>query len=179
MVELPENQAREAARQGAISYARIGPDSQVTRLEATERFAPKAPPLWYAELKEPSKSPPATNLVAFSGHGVDPGTFLDRKRLREVGVTDGDQLAAFRWYPDSGFADQLYVAPQWRRHTIGSAILAAAGALGVARGWPRLWTDGQRTSDGERMRAASSWTHLTQELSHLRPPMTPAREQHR
>lgn len=174
VVELPQDLAREEVRESALCFARLSSGGEVKGLEVTERAAPKAPPLWFAELKEPSASPPATNLLAFTGHGIEPGTLLDRIRLREVEVTSTDQLAAFRWYPSSGFVDQVYVAPQWRRRTIGSAILYTAGALRFARGWPRLWSDGQRTADGEGMRAAGGWAHLTQELTHLRPPMTPS-----
>lgn len=173
---LPETEAVSDIGTNAVGFARHDARGEVVRLEVTDDAAPKAPPLWFAEIKEPSAKPPATTLVAFTGHGVEPGTLLDRAALRDVGVTDADQLAAFRWYPSSGFGDQVYVSPSWRRRTIGTGILAAAGTLSFARGWPRLWGDGQRTADGDRMRDASRWAHMSEDLTHLMPPMTPSDE---
>lgn len=173
-LELGEVEAVEQVGTEAFGYARYGPEGEVVGLEVTAHSAPKAPPLWFAELRQPSSNPPTTTLLAFTGHGVEPGTLLDRVALRQVGVTSEDQLAAFRWYPHSGFSDQVYVSPQWRRQTIGTGLLAAGGTLTFARGWPRLWSDGQRTAEGERMRQSSRWGHMTQDLTHLMPPMTPA-----
>lgn len=172
-VDLPEADAIDQLGDDAVGYARPGPDRQVVRLEVTANAAPKAPPLWFAELDEYDATPAATTLVAFTGHGVEPGTFLNREQLRDTDVVSADQLGAFKWYPGSGFGDQLYVSPDWRRRTIGTGLLAAAGTLVLARGWARLWGDGQRTSDGDRMREASRWSHLSADLTHLMPPMTP------
>lgn len=175
-LELPEAEAVEHVGEHAVGYARYGADGTVVGLEVTADAAPKAPPLWFAELREPSATPPATVLVAFTGHGVQPGSLLDRHALRQVAVTSDDQLGAFRWIPHSGFGDQVYVSPQWRRRTIGTGLLAAAGTLTFARGWPRLWGDGQRTAEGDRMRQTARWAHLSEDLTHLMPPMTPVDE---
>jgi GNAT superfamily N-acetyltransferase len=78
-----------------------------------------------------------------------------------------------RWYQGTGEVDQVYVAPTQRRQGIGSAIIMAAGTLAVARDWPRLWGDGQRTALGDRWRSTSDWAHRTAPLNHLAPPMTP------
>ena len=172
-IDLPEPEAVAQIGEHAIGYARFGEDGTVTRLEVTSDSAPKAPPMWFAEFDEPTATPPATSLIAFTGHGVEPGTLVDRASLRDIDVTSQDQLAAFRWYPASGFGDQLYVSPQWRRRTIGSGILAVGGTLAFARGWPRLWGDGQRTAEGDRMRKAGRWAHMAAELTHILPPMTP------
>lgn len=170
---LPEAEALEHVGEHAVAIARYDGDGDVVGLEATEDAAPKAPPLWFIELRQPSSDPPAVVLVAMTGHGVAAGTLLNRRGAREVGVTSEDQLGAFRWIPHSGFGDQLYVSPDWRRRTIGTGLLAAANTLGFARGWPRLWGDGQRTAEGDRMRQAGRWTHLSEDLTHLMPPMTP------
>lgn len=175
-LSLPEPDALEAVGEHAVGYARFTGD-QVTRLEVTQDAAPKAPPLWFAQLDDPDAKPqPATSLVAFTGHGVEAGTLLDRAALRDVAVKTDDQLAAFRWYPGSGFGDQVYVSPQWRRRTIGTGILAAAGTLVAAHGWTRLWGDGQRTAEGERMYRSSRWSHLSEPQTHILPPMTPDEE---
>jgi GNAT superfamily N-acetyltransferase len=135
--------------------------------------APDAPPLWFAELRESSARPPATNLLAFSGHGQPPGALLDDADLSNVTVRSEDQLGAVRWYPVSGVVNQIYVAPQWRRRRVGTALLTAATTLSVARDWPRLWGQGQRTAMGEAFRNNSTWWHRAEELTHLAPPMTP------
>jgi GNAT superfamily N-acetyltransferase len=173
IVDLAEADAVTQIGDDAFAYARPGPDRQVARLDITTNAAPKAPPLWFAELDAYDASPASTTLVAFTGHDVEPGTFVNRAQLRDTGVASADQLGAFKWYPGSGFSDQLYVSPDWRRRTIGTGLLVAAGALTLARGWASLWTDGQRTADGDRMRAASRWSHLAADLTHLMPPMTP------
>jgi GNAT superfamily N-acetyltransferase len=171
-VELSEPAATDAVGDDAVCVAHYG-DGLVTALSVTSRAAPKAPPLWFAELTEPTAAPPAVSLVAFSGHRVTPGTLLDRAALGEVAVASRDQLAAVRWYPATGEVDQIYVSPAWRRRSIAGAIIMAAGTLSVARGWPRLWGDGQRTAMGERWRNAGPWAHRAATLSHLAPPMTP------
>ena len=173
IVDLPEAEALAHLGDEALVFARPDAERRVTRLEVMASAAPKAPPLWFAELQDATATPATTALIAFTGHAVEPGTLLDAAELKEVGVTSADQLGAFSWVPSSGFGDQLYVAPSWRRRTIGTALLAAAGTLTFARGWPRLWGDGQRTAEGDRMRAASRWTHMSAELTHLMPPMTP------
>lgn len=173
-LEVPEADAlAEVEGEPLLVRADHGSDGAVTSVVVTAEVAPKAPPLWFAELREPSSDPPATVLLAFTGHGVAPGSFLDRAALRGVDVTSVDQLAACRWIPASGFVDQIYVTPSWRRRSIGTALLAAASSVALARKWPVLWSDGQRTADGDRMRATSRWTGRTEELTHLMPPMTP------
>lgn len=177
LLELPEAEAELALQdQPLVGRAHVGPDGTLTRVEVSAEAAPKAPPLWFLELDEPEATPPATTLLAFSGHDVDPGTFLDRTGLQGVAVTSDDQLGAYRWVPHSGFVDQLYVTPQWRRRSIGTALIAAASLVVIARGWPRMWSDGQRTAEGDRMRSAARWSHRTDDLTHLMPPMTPPEE---
>lgn len=150
-------------------------DGTVVRLAATPDIAPKAPPLWFVELAEPAPAsgPPAATLVAFTGGDVEPGSLLSTADAQHLGVASSDQVGAFRWIPHSGFSDQIYVAPVWRRRSIGTGLLAAAAALAFARGWPRPWGDGQRTAQGDRMRASGRWRHLAADLTHLMPPMTP------
>ncbi len=173
VVDVPEAEALNHLGDDIVVVARPDADRRITRLEVAVEAAPKAPPLWFTELHDTASSPPTTTLLAFTGHDVAPGTLVASTDLKEVGVTSADQLGAFRWVPSSGFGDQLYVAPAWRRRSIGTALLAAAGGLTFARDWPRLWGDGQRTAEGDRMRAASRWTHRSAQLTHLMAPMTP------
>lgn len=176
VIDLPEAEALVHLGDDAMVFARPDADQRVTRLEVTASAAPKAPPLWFGELHDATASPATATLIAFTGHDVEPGTLLDAAELKGTSVTSADQIGAFSWVPSSGFGDQLYVAPTWRRRSIGTALLAAAGTLTFARGWPRLWGDGQRTAEGDRMRAASRWTHMSADLTHLMPPMTPLKE---
>ena len=172
-LELPVGDASEAVGEDAVCVAAYDDGGEVTALAVTPRGAPKAPPMWFAELTEPDGTPPAVTLVAFSGHGVAPATLVDRAHLREIEVKSPDQVGAIRWYPATGEVDQVYVSPQLRRRTIGGALVAASSALSLARDWPRLWGDGQRTALGDRWRNASPWAHRTADLTHLAPPMTP------
>jgi GNAT superfamily N-acetyltransferase len=148
-------------------------DRKVRALVLDESVAPNAPPLWFAEIRESSARPPATNLLAFSGHGQPPGCLLDDSDLSNVTVRAEDQLGAVRWYPVSGVVNQVYVAPASRRRGIGTALLTAAAVLSVAREWPRLWGQGQRTALGEEFRNNANWWHRAEDLTYLSPPMTP------
>ncbi|MDX6278685.1 MAG: hypothetical protein QOJ72_2813 [Nocardioidaceae bacterium] len=172
-LELPLAEAEAAVEGDALCIARYEGEI-ITGLQMIRLIADSPlPPLWFAELAEPDASPPATVLLAFAGHGVAEGALLDRAQLRDVEVSSSDQLGAFRWYPATGEVDQVYVSPNHRRRHIGSAFIAASGTLSKARGWPNLWGDGQRTSDGERWRNASLWKDGTADLTNLAPPMTP------
>jgi GNAT superfamily N-acetyltransferase len=172
-VELSEDEAIEQIGADAVSYARYDDEQQVVRLEVTTRGAPKAPPMWFVEVRESTARPPAINLMAFTGHGVEPGTLVAHTDVTSTGVTTADQLGAIRWYPATGEIDQIYVTPSWRRRSIGTVLVIVGTTLSVARDWPRFWTDGQRTELGERMRAASEWGHRAAELTNIAPPMTP------
>jgi len=147
----------------------------VTTLRRSPNLAPDAPPLWFIEIAE-SSTPPAAHLVAFSGHGVEPGTLHTSESARVTGVTSADQLGAVRWYPATGEVDQVYVDPSRRREGIAGLTILAAATLNRSRGLPRFWGDGQRTALGDRLRDASPWRHRAAELTHLAPPMTPPEE---
>lgn len=145
----------------------------VSELHVCPTFAPRAPDLWYVELVEDSAQPAAVNLLAFGDGGPPAGLLLDADDVEDVPVTSADQLAAIRWYPATGEVDQIYVDPARRREHIGTALLAAAATLSVARDWPRLWTDGQRTVLGDQLTRSRSWAARAEDLTHVAPPMTP------
>jgi hypothetical protein len=172
-VELPVADAVREVGADAVATAVYDDSGRVATLTVGPRGAPKAPPLWFAEIRESTARPPAVNLVAFGGHGVATGRLVDAVELAELPVRSADQLAAVRWYPATGEVDQVYVQPEHRRRTMSGAMIGAAATLSYARDWPRLWGDGQRTELGERTRNASPWRVRTADLTHLAPPMTP------
>lgn len=169
-LDLQAGPATDAATHGWRSAAVVG-DGVVTRLELGAGRA--VPGLWFVEYRESAARPPAANLMAFAGHGRRAGELLDRADLSNIAVRREDQLGALRWYPATGEVDQIYVAPTARRRGIGSALVYAAAVLSIARGWSRLWADGQRTALGETFRNASEFSDRTADLTYLAPPMTP------
>jgi GNAT superfamily N-acetyltransferase len=171
--ELVEAAAEREVGEDAVAAASYGTAGEVTGLRLGPRGAPAGPGIWFAEYRETNATPPAVSLMAFAGHGVAPGSLVDPAGLAGLPVENDDQLAAVRWYPGTGEVDQIYVRPDRRRQRLGSAMIGAAAALSYARGWPRLWSDGQRTELGEQFRNASPWQHRTADLTHLAPPMTP------
>jgi len=171
---VSELEAPAVVGDGALSEVRVDEAGAVTSLRVTALVAPKAPPLWFAELSKPDATPPSEHLVAFSGHGIEPGRLVNREQLREISVKSADQVGALQWYPVTGEIVQVYVAPDWRRHHISIGVIMAGGALHLARGnTPRLWGDGQRTALGDRMVKGAQWTHRVDPLTNLSPPMTP------
>ncbi len=167
--------ADEAARQigdDATCYIRFGAERIITDVRVTRLAAPKAPPLWFGELRESAARPPAVVLLAFTGHGVREGALLDESALADTDVVSADQLGAVRWYPGTGEVDRIYVQPEWRRRSIAMALSITIGTIAAARDWPRLWGDGQRTELGEQWRLAQPWRDRAAPLTHALPPMT-------
>jgi GNAT superfamily N-acetyltransferase len=124
------------------------------RVRAARVVAPSAqhaPPLWYVAVAEPGAAPPAVQLVAFSSAHRPDGEVVPDVDLDAMGVRGADQVAAFRWWPESGLTHQLYVSPPWRRRGIGHKLVYAAAGFAVASGWPRLQAGGARTDDGEAL----------------------------
>jgi GNAT superfamily N-acetyltransferase len=176
VVELDPQTFAEQAGHDVACVVDFGDEDLVTGLHVADRLVARCPPLWFHEVRETAFAPVAVNLVVFTGNGQASGALLDASALESVPVGSGDQLAALRWYPGSGEVDQVYVQPQWRRHGLAGVLLIAAGALSVARGWNRLWGDGQRTELGEALRNNSPWRGRAADLTHLAPPMTPGEQ---
>jgi GNAT superfamily N-acetyltransferase len=172
-VELGALDAAGQVGADALCVASYGDLRRVGQLLVKPRAAPKAPPLWFAEIRESTAQPPAVSLVAFTGHGTPPGALVDEADLANLPVRNEDQVGALRWYPGTGEVDQIYVQPEWRRRSIANALIAAGATLSRARDWPRLWGDGQRTVLGEQFRNHSEWRARAADLTHTSPPMTP------
>ncbi|MDT4924437.1 MAG: hypothetical protein QOG01_2150 [Pseudonocardiales bacterium] len=172
-LELGAGDAQREIGEDAVCVATYGDEGRVTRLQVKPRGAPKAPPVWFAEIRESTAQPPAVSLIVFSGFGVLAGALVDQADLGNLPVSTDDQMGAVRWYPATGEVDQIYVQPAWRRRTLAGALIAAASTLSLARGWSRLWSDGQRTDLGEALRNNSPWRPRAADRTHVAPPMTP------
>ncbi len=174
VVTVREDAADELTAGGRVAArARLSPGGQVVGLDLLP-YRPELPPLWFVEVPEPDRPVPSTSLVAFTGGEVAAGTLLDLAAAQHARARSDEQVGAVRWYPHSGHLEQVYVAPAWRARRVGTALLSAVAGLQAARDRPRPWGSGQRTAEGERMRAAGRWAHLAAEMTHLLPPMTPA-----
>jgi GNAT superfamily N-acetyltransferase len=172
-VVLTAEQVATQVGDDAVCTATYDEHGRVAFVERAASFAPKAPPLWFVEIRESSAQPPAVVLLAFTGHAQRTAAIIDQADFSSLPVENSDQLGAIRWYPATGEIDQIYVAPAARRQQIGSALLISAGTLSLARGWPRFWSDGQRTVLGEQLRNSRAWAKSAAELTHIAPPMTP------
>jgi GNAT superfamily N-acetyltransferase len=156
-----------------VCVATFDAGDAVVGLDVPRHRAPKAPPLWWVEVRDTTDRPPAVNLIAFTGAQQAPGVLLDQSAVSNVGVATDEQVGALRWYPVSGLIDQIFVAPQWRRRGIATALLHAGAILSAARDWPRIWADGQRTVLGDELRNGGDWKLRGAELTHVSPPMDP------
>ncbi|HEX4058883.1 MAG TPA: hypothetical protein VHX87_11280 [Galbitalea sp.] len=152
-------------------------DRGILRVTVSDFVAPEAPPLWFVRIDEPKSSPPAVNLVAFTGDARPAGTVINNYQFATAGVHSDDQAGAVRWYPDGGLVHQVYVAPQWRRLQVGTLLLYSAGAVHQSMGWAgRLHSDGRRTAAGDAL--TSTILHplriapLTETMPAMDPPAT-------
>jgi GNAT superfamily N-acetyltransferase len=172
-IELTADAVAAEVGDDVVCTATYDEHGRVAFVERAPSFAPQAPALWFVEFRESAAHPPAVSLVAFTGFGQRTGAIFDQADLSSLPVAHEDQLGAIRWYPATGEIDQIYVSPPARRQQIGSVLLISAGTLSLARGWPRFWSDGQRTVLGEQLRNSRAWAKSAAELTHIAPPMTP------
>jgi GNAT superfamily N-acetyltransferase len=144
------------------------------RVEVADIVAPEAPPLWFVLVDEPRVTPPATNLVAFASAERPAGTVVNQYQFASMGVQSDEQSAAVRWYPRDGLVHQIYVAPQWRRHQVGTLVLYSAGAVHQSMGWNgRLHSDGRRTPAGDALTSNILHPVRIAPLSETMPDMDP------
>lgn len=133
-----------------------------------------APELCYVVVGEPEASPPAVQLIAFSGPAPD-GAVLSPDQATQLRLRSEQQVAAVRWFPGSGVVHQVYVAPEWRRRRVASKLLTAAELVGRAHGWQPVHGSGERTALGEElvMHAPGYWRSRVVPQTTVMPPMTP------
>ncbi len=127
-------------------------DAGLIHIQLAAFATPGAPPVWFVTVAETRATPPAMNLVAFTGDQKPAGTVITKFQFATLGVSNDEQAAAVRWYPATGLVHQVYVAAGWRRRHLGTHILYAAEAFHQANGWPgHLHGDGRRTELGEQL----------------------------
>jgi len=148
---------------------------RVLSVRIDEELASRAPALWYVAQGEPSAAPSAMNLVAFETPAHADGTVVSAEQFTAMPVRSADQVAAVRWYRDSGQVHQIYVAPTQRRRGIASKVLISAGLYAVASGWPRIWGDGERTDMGQALvtEGPELFRARAKPRTRVLPPMTP------
>jgi GNAT superfamily N-acetyltransferase len=123
-------------------------DGRVVRIDVAESLAGLCPPLWFAELHHATSNIPASSLLAFTGGPFRPGAVVTPREVAAAGLRMADSVAEVRWYNRSGIVDTVTVAPALRRRGVATALVPAAEALGVLRGWAPLRSDGRLTDAG-------------------------------
>ncbi len=116
---------------------------------------------------------PGAGPMAFTGHNQRPGSLIDLRELATRHIDLAEQVAAVRSFPITGEVDQLYVHPSWRWRGVGTVLVYSLAVASAARGWPPLWSDGERTELGEGFRNAAPGRSRSADLTYLAPPMTP------
>jgi GNAT superfamily N-acetyltransferase len=174
-VEHPYRQVIDVAEvpPGAtILYrAEYRPDGEMTGVVVEPEFAAGAAELWYSEVPEPDADPPATNLLAFATLEWPDGTIVEPKD--RSGTDLRAQVAALRWWTDTGQVHQIFVIPHMRRRGVGTKLVLAGAALTVGRRWPSLWSSGDLTDLGNSWISASVWAPRVAPRKSVAPPMTP------
>lgn len=167
VVDLPD-----AARP---SGWRVAVRSQGQRVRGVVVHAPDAPPIWFVDLPEPEADPAARTLIAFSDSRFADGVLLDADEARVHGIAGDHQVAALRWWTDTGLVHQIYVGPAFRRRGVGSKVVQVAFGLQAAAGGPPLYGDGRRTDMGEdwRRRLPEEIAVRMAPRTHRMAPMTP------
>lgn len=133
-----------------------------------------APPLWFVVVPDLDATRSAMMLAGFATDHVAPGTVLTNPEFFSLPVQSTDQVGAIRWWHLEGVVDQVFVAEQWRRRFLGTALIYAANAYQVHNGWPsKLTSDGRRTELGEQLAAATLFPDRFAPLKTLSPPMDP------
>ncbi len=115
---------------------------------------------WFVILEDRQAPEPTATLVAFATDHLPVGTVITDPEFFHLPVANRDQVAAVRWWTQTGAVDQIYVAEQWRGHDQARELIYHASAYHQHRGWPgRMHIDGRRTKAGQQ--ALSGRRHPT------------------
>ena len=137
-----------------------------------------APSLWFVVVPDLGATRPAMMLAGFATDHVAPGTVLTNPEFFSLPVQSTDQVGAIRWWHLEGVVDQVFVAEQWRRRFLGTALIYAENAYQVNNDCPsKLTSDGRRTELGEQLAAATLFPDRFAPLETLSPPTDPSRSE--
>ena len=106
---------------------------------------------WFVVLEDRAAAEPTATLVAFATDHVPLGTVVTDPEFFHLPVANRDQVAAVRWWTQTGAVDQIYVAERWRGRDQARELVYNASAYHQHRGWPgRMHIDGRRTTAGQQ-----------------------------
>lgn len=136
--------------------------------------APGAPDCWYVSIISTGSEPPTASIVAYPSAHFAPGTVITDREFFGLPVRNDEQVAALRWYRAEAIVEQVYVAPELRRHHMATKIIYAASAFHQANAWGgRLHSDGRRTDLGEQLVVGLRHAVRIAPLEHRMAPMDP------
>src|SRR5262245_33108331 len=126
----------------ASDYARSGfVPSEIPRMPSKQ------------QLRKPR---PDLSIVGIASYQLE--TFVATEGGRDVGLVRGMRHDHFG---DAGYLISLWVAPEARRHGIGSALIDAVALWGKTQGFNRLLLDvGETLPSEQRRRSLLSWSLL-------------------
>ncbi len=150
-VVAPDDDAGELDRALEIWHTDVD-DRGHLAITVAEWAAPGSPELWYVALHRPTLDRPTASLVAYASEHQPAGTVISDQEFFGLPVRSAEQVAAIRWWSREACVEQVYVAPEFRRHHLATKIIYAASAFHQANGWHgRLHSDGRRTDLGEQL----------------------------
>lgn len=167
-----ELSAADPALDDWVGRAKLDQWGAVRHVELAPHVAPRAPRMSFVEVCDTSCRPPAISLLAVPAAGDPTGTLVRSTESGPPPIGDSPQLGLVRWYPATLEIDQVYVEPAWRRRGVGTALTLSVAVIALARGWPRPWSDAQRTELGERFRAGAVARHLAADRGRFAAPLT-------
>jgi GNAT superfamily N-acetyltransferase len=136
------------------------------------RSVPDAEPMWFVVLEDRNAPEPTASLVGFATEHLPLGTVVTDPEFFHLPVPNRDQVAAVRWWTQTGAVDQVYVAERWRGRDQARLIVYAASAYHQHRGWPgRIHIDGRRTKAGQQALSARRHPTRVAPLEKLLAPM--------
>lgn len=158
---------------GAFVLWRVDVDDQGRGVIALNPAAlGAAPPMWFVMLPEPDLERPAVVLVGFATDHLPVGTVITDPMFFSMPVKNEEQSGAIRWWYEEGVIDEVFVAPDWRRRGVATALIYAVGAWQALHGHPvNIRSDGRRTELGTHLDAASRFPSRFMPITEISRPM--------
>jgi GNAT superfamily N-acetyltransferase len=127
---------------------------------------------WFVIIEDRTAPEPTATLVAFATDHLRVGTVITDPEFFHLPVANADQVAAVRWWTQTGAVDQIYVAEKWRGRDQARELIYHASAYHQHRGWPgRMHIDGRRTKAGQGALGERRHPNRIAPLEHLLAPL--------